>query len=156
MLNKVSQFLEICREEVPFWVSFDGEIPKYAIKAGQEGNNETLYIGRAHHRGSLTPGKVNGDNKTCKIPWGTLSNEITDYEVLVCANDFSWVAAKDGNVPVNAFSAGHSEQGETLFIGRVLHQGSLLIGKIQPSHGVCYVAHENSELNFRKYEVFVV
>lgn len=146
---------EFCREEIPFWVPFDGKIPKSAIKAGNEGN-QTLYIGRAEHNGSLTPGKVMEIDKTCKIPWGSISNSKDDFQVLICASDFNWVAARDGFVPSNGFPAGHSEQGETIFIGRVMVQGSLLVGKVQPSHGVCYVASENTELNFRKYEVFVV
>lgn len=67
------------------------------------------------------------------------------------------MAARDGSVPQNAFPGGHSENGETLFIGRVLHNdGILSIGKIQPSHRVCYVTHAGQEINFREYEVLVV
>jgi Protein of unknown function (DUF3421) len=146
---------EICREEIPFWIQFDGEIPKDAIKGGKEGN-QILYIGRAAHNGSLTPGKINGIDKSCFIPWGTVSNLKPEHEILICSSGFNWVAARDGNVPQNAFPAGHSEQGETIFIGRVLHEGSLVVGKVQPSHGVCYISYENKELNFHKYEVFVV
>jgi Protein of unknown function (DUF3421) len=70
-----------------------------------------------------------------------------------CSSSLNWVAARDGNVP--HFPSAHSEQGETLFIGRDLHQGSMIVGKIQPIHGVYYIAYENKELNFHKNEVFV-
>lgn len=148
--------LGMFREEIPFWIPFDGtDIPKRAVKGGKEGG-QTLYIGRSQHNGSLTPGKVTEVDKVCFIPWGTLSNEKRDFEILVCSSDFNWVAADSGNVPVNAFAAGKSEQGETLYIGRVMHEGNLVVGKIQPSHRVCYIASDQVELNFNKYEVFVV
>jgi Protein of unknown function (DUF3421) len=69
------------------------------------------------------------------------------------------VAAKGEDVPVNAFGAGHTEHGETTFIGRVkLADGKLIIGKIHPSFKMCYVPEikGKKELDFYNYEVFVV
>lgn len=144
------------REEIPFWVPFDQNIPSQAVKGGKEGN-QTIYIGRAEHSGSLTPGKVLEGNKTCLVPWGCVANEkTTDYEILVCSSDCNWVSAFGNNLPANSFPAGRSEQGETLYIGRYLHEGSLIVGKVQPSHRVCYIAFGNQELHSEKYEVFVV
>lgn len=125
------------------------------MKGGRE-ENQTLFIGRAAHCGSLTPGKVPEEEKVCHIPWGCNSNAKEDFEVLVGSNNYSWVAAEGGHVPINAFAAGHSEQGETLYIGRVKFEDTLIVGKIQPSHAVCYIAFEAKELNFKKYEVLVV
>lgn len=125
------------------------------MKGGKEGNQK-VFIGRAHHSGSVTPGKVLEIDKTCFIPWGCVSNKKDDYEILMCSSNYNWVSAERGEVPVNAFPAGHSEQGETLYIGRVLHNRNLIVGKIQPSHRVCYIAFGAQELNFKKYEVFVV
>lgn len=149
-------FQEFYSEEIPIWVPFDNDIPKNAVKAGKR-DGQLLYIGRAHHSGSLTPGLVPEVDKTCIIPWGTVSNTKEDFEILTSfSGDFSWVAAEHGRVPVNAFPAGHSEQGETLYIGRALKNGSLLVGKVQPSHRVCYVAYGGQELNVKDYEVLVV
>lgn len=128
------------------------------MKAGREDGHK-LFIGRAAHCGSLTPGKISEGSffHSCSIPWGTVANEKADFEILICGSDTSWVAAKDGEVPSNAFAAGHSEQGETLFIGRVKNlEGDIIVGKIQPSHRVCYVAQQRQEMNFREYEVYVV
>lgn len=45
------------REEIPHWVKFfDGKLPNEAHVGGRE-NGEPIYIGRAKHEGSLTPGK---------------------------------------------------------------------------------------------------
>lgn len=68
----------------------------------------------------------------------------------------NWVVAEDGNCPLNAFNAGHSEQGETLFIGRYKHNSDVIVGKIQPSHRVCYIPYNDRELNNARYEVFVI
>lgn len=143
------------REGIPFWVPFDQNIPKNAVKAGKQGK-QAVYVGRAQHSGSLTPGKVLEADKTFFLPWGCVANEKIDFEILVCGNNNNWVAAEDGHVPENAFPAGFSEQGETLYIGRVEHNGCIITGKVQPSHRVCYIAYGQQELNFRKYEVFVM
>lgn len=105
----------------------------------------------------MTPGKIPEAESTCVIPWGTVANVIADCQILMCASDSSWVVAENGHVPSNAFAAGYSEQGETLFIGRVKNiHGDIIIGKVQPSHRVCYIAQQHQEVNFREYEVFVV
>lgn len=149
-------FLATCREGIPYWISFEGEIPKQAVKGGRE-DGQKLFIGRAAHNGSLTPGKILEASQTCIIPWGTIANEKVNSQILMCGSDSNWVLAENGRVPTNAFPAGHSEQGETLFIGRVKgSRGDLIVGKVQPSHRVCYIAQDNREMGFSKYEVFVV
>lgn len=120
-------------------------------EAGQD-----LYIGRASHCDSLTPGKIPENNLKCILPWGTIANIKEEFEVLVCPGGANWAAAQEGQAPVNAFPAGHSEDGETLFIGRVFHEGAVVVGKMQPSHRVCYIAYGGKELNFKQYEVLVV
>ncbi len=53
----------------------------------------------------------------------------------------SWVEGTGSDIPVNAVPGGVEDGGETLYIGRVLHEGTVTVGKIHPSHGVCYVAY---------------
>lgn len=125
------------------------------MKGGEEGGQK-LFIGRAHHQNSLTPGKVPERDKICVLPWGTISNTHDDFELLIFPGEASWVHCESGNVPQNGFPCGNSEQGETLYIGRVLHEGALIVGKVQPSHRVCYIAFGPREASFRKYEVLVV
>ena len=50
---------------------------------------------------------------------------------------------------------GETEDGEPLFIGRVHHEGTVTIGKVQGSHGCCYIPYGGQELAFDAYEVFV-
>jgi hypothetical protein len=81
----------------------------------------------------------------------------TDFEILVCESEAKWVVAQDGHAPLNAFPGGHSEYShETLFIGRYKHENSLVVGKVQPSHRVAYIAYGQNELNNRLYEILVI
>jgi len=40
------------------------------------------------------------------------------------------VKANEGEIPVGALTAGHSEDGEPLFVGRGKIEGSLTVGKV--------------------------
>lgn len=147
------------QEKIPFWYPFTSgdKIPKNAVIGGRLKNNEVQYIGRSFHNGSLTPGRVSASNKDLSLPWGCIENIKSDFEILVNGSTENWVVAQKGEVPLSAFPAGHAEySNETLFIGRVVHEGHLLIGKIQPSHRVCYIAYETMEISFEDYEVYVV
>lgn len=58
-------------------------------------------------------------------------------------------------VPDNALPGGETEDGEPLFVGRVQHNDTVTIGKVQPSHGTCYISYGGEELAFGDYEVLV-
>lgn len=66
-----------------------------------------------------------------------------------------FVAASGGLIPANAFPGGEDQSGETLYVGRAMHQGSKIPGKLHPSHGVVYVSWGGKEHAKRDYEVLV-
>lgn len=135
------------------WAS-DGAVPESAVPAGRSGSHR-YYIGRAHYEGSVTPGRVDTKRKVCSIPWGGDEHTKTVYEVLCTPGQFLTVTEDNTETLLLASSAGMSEEGEPLFIGRVRHKGDLVYGKVQRSHGVCYIAYEGKELAFKSYELFV-
>lgn len=63
--------------------------------------------------------------------------------------------ASGGNVPDRSVATGE-ENGESLFIGRAQHEGSLTVGKIHPSHGVIYIPFGGQEIAYPEYEVLVI
>lgn len=67
----------------------------------------------------------------------------------------NWVATVGDKIPPGAVPAGESEDGEPLYVGRVSHEGSVTTGKVQQSHGVCYISFAGQELGFPEYEVLV-
>ncbi|KAG5674438.1 hypothetical protein PVAND_004409 [Polypedilum vanderplanki] len=146
------------KSSIPFWVPFEsGIIPKNAVIGGHY-FGQKIFIGRAVHNGSLTPGMILENEKVLIIPWGCVSNRKEEnFEILLCESEPKWIVAQDGHAPLNAFPAGHSEySNETLFIGRYKHGDSVVCGKVQPSHRCAYIAYGTQELNNRLYEVLVV
>lgn len=57
----------------------------------------------------------------------------------------SWVDGEGGRVPSNSVVGGQTNDGETLYIGRVVHNGTVTVGKVHPSHGVCYFPYGRPE-----------
>jgi len=68
----------------------------------------------------------------------------------------TFVASSRGSIPPNAVRGGEDLSGETLYIGRVMHQGSKIPGKLHLSHGVVYVSWGGKEHGKREYEVLVL
>lgn len=95
---------------------------------------------------------------TLYVAWGFEAHRKTNFQVLIGGSPNNWVASKGGKVPQNAFVAGHTEHGESLFIGRAKHGNRLLIGKIHPSFTLCYIPDigGTKELEFPQCEVLVV
>lgn len=111
-------------------------------------------MSRSTFQGGLIPGKLVASHGTAYIPWGGVENAVPQYEVL-CGVNGNWLACSGGNIPSNAVPGGQTEDGETLYIGRVIHEGTLTIGKVQQSHGVCYIPYGGQELNYQQFEVLV-
>ncbi len=84
--------------------------------------------------------------------WGGAEHPISEYEVLVGGSG-NWVQTSGDQIPPNAVPGGETEDGEPLFIGRANHEGSVTIGKVQPSHSSCYISYGGLELSFSDYEV---
>ncbi|XP_043254889.1 uncharacterized protein LOC122398776 isoform X5 [Colletes gigas] len=130
-----------------------GMVPPNAIEGGRD--EEPLFVGRARHEGALLPGKVKPSHSVCYVAWGGQEHGKSEYEVLCSANPPTWVPTSGNNIPPNAIPAGESEDGETLYVGRVHHEDTLTIGKVQPSHSVCYIPFAGSEVGFPEYEIMI-
>ncbi|XP_072393497.1 uncharacterized protein [Diabrotica undecimpunctata] len=130
-----------------------GQVPPRAF-AGGEDNGEPLYVIRSQFNGGLLPGKLVPSHGVGYVAWGGQENAVHEYEVL-CDFPGQWIATSRGNIPPNALTAGQSEDGEPLYIGRVVHDGALTVGKVQQSHGVCYIPYGGQELSFPDYEILV-
>ncbi|XP_026499436.1 uncharacterized protein LOC113403186 [Vanessa tameamea] len=65
------------------WVpASNGAVPPGAIAGGRTTSGETLYVGRARHQLSLTPGKVHPTHNTCYIGFGGAEIAYKMYDVL--------------------------------------------------------------------------
>ncbi|XP_045779513.1 uncharacterized protein LOC123877031 isoform X3 [Maniola jurtina] len=137
------------------WVdATSGQVPPGAVVGGQDCSGEPIYVARARHEGALIPGKLCSSHGCAYVPWGGKENAKNEYQVLI-GGPSNWVPTNGSNIPPGAFPGGESEDGEPLFVGRVRHEGSLTTGKVQQSHGVCYISFGGQELGFPDYEVLV-
>lgn len=67
------------------WVSSsNGHAPEGAVSSGRTSSGEILYIGRTHHEGSVTPGKIHGSHGCMYFPYGGAEQSSLYYEVLIC------------------------------------------------------------------------
>lgn len=90
------------------------------------------------------------------VPYGTNELQVDEFEyVRMDPGTYQWEEDNSGQVPYNAVNAGCTSDGETLYFGRVIHNGNYIPGKVHPSHRVLYVPYRGLEINFRNYEVLV-
>ncbi|KAG4068938.1 hypothetical protein HA402_005086 [Bradysia odoriphaga] len=138
------------------WINCSShDIPSNMIVGGRDHGNTPLYIGRAMHGCAVIPGKVNARHKKCYVAWGSKEHEKTYFEILTNVSG-TWLPNSGGTIPEEAFPAGHTENGETLYIGRAPIGATLAIGKVHPSHGCCYLSYGGKVYSRRSYEIFVL
>lgn len=108
----------------------------------------------AFHESDLIPGKFIPKIKACVVSYDGMEVTVPEFEVLLNDN-YSWVESSEGAMHENAVIGGNTEKGETLFVGRVLHEGHYLPGKIHPTHECIYVATGGAEISYKSYEILV-
>lgn len=78
-----TQYDVLCNGNINWVQASYGNIPPNAVHAGNTRAGERLYIGRAHHEGSLTVGKVHPSHGCVYIPFGGEEVRHDHFEVLV-------------------------------------------------------------------------
>ncbi|XP_038208146.1 uncharacterized protein LOC119829614 [Zerene cesonia] len=138
----------------PYWVPYDGLIPYGAMIGGYE--NEFLYIIRAPHAGSLTPGKFVPSTGCGFVSWGGYMHLKTDFEML-CAYDCIWEPTKDDIIPAGAIQGGYTEHDgtEKMYVGRAECDGHVIPGKVPPSYSVCFFPYNDAEVAKSHFEILV-
>ncbi|KAH9362509.1 uncharacterized protein LOC144155600 [Haemaphysalis longicornis] len=134
----------------------ENRLPYHALSAGNL-NGRPVYVARAVHENETLVGWAQPDAACCYVSWsgGAFGHE--DYQCLATEHPekFDWVPASDGQLPYGAVQGGRAGDGEPLYIGRVVNDGEVYVGKVHPGHHVLYVAQDDQELSFRDYEVLV-
>ncbi|XP_037298866.1 uncharacterized protein LOC119190638 isoform X2 [Manduca sexta] len=137
-----------------YWVPSDTQLPDDAFIGGFE--KENLYIIRANHRGSLTPGKFVPSEGCGYLAWGGEAHGKSEFEIL-CGYNCEWVPTREDRIPVGAVEGGYSEvRREVLYVARALHCGYIIPGKVAPSHKVCYIPFNGKEIAKEEYEILIV
>ncbi|XP_066140791.1 uncharacterized protein [Euwallacea fornicatus] len=144
--------------EAYYWVDTfarSGIVPSTALHGGYDIDGTQIYVGRAFHEGDWIPAKVIPEKQVAYVAYGG-AEHIKDHYQILCEQRFDWVPSCGGHIPQGAVEGGKTSDGETLYIGRVRHDGALSVGKVQPSHAVCYVPFNGREDAHSSYEVLVL
>lgn len=134
-------------------------MPPNSVAGGRDAKGEVYLVGRATHRDAkgnlfpniVIPGKIHPSHVCVYYSLEGEEDEWTEYkqteyEVLVRGNSsqesLQWVHTSGNDIPLNAVEGGKLNN-ETLYVGRHRHEGSLVIGHVQPSkrlvvsHNLC-------------------
>uniref|UniRef100_A0A182NM72 Uncharacterized protein n=1 Tax=Anopheles dirus TaxID=7168 RepID=A0A182NM72_9DIPT len=125
------------------------------VIAGEDRNGNTIYVGRALHKGDILPANVIPARKTSYVVYDGREIAKKDFEVLV-SGEYEWKYNCNGKVPNTALKVGQTIDDETLYMGRASYNGWMIPGKVHPSHGCCYLPHKGKEVNSTHYEVLCV
>ncbi|ETN61198.1 hypothetical protein AND_007147 [Anopheles darlingi] len=137
------------------WVhSANGHVPDGAVQGGHTTTGEQLHIGRTHHEGSLTPGKIHRSHGCLYIPFGGAEQSFKHYEVLIGQQRSAWQhCSAHAPVPPGAILAGNDSDGSPIYVGRAYHEGDQLPAKVLPTKQIAYVSHNGMEIPKHSFEV---
>jgi Protein of unknown function (DUF3421) len=129
-------------------------VPSDQFPRGREANYEPLYVIRAEHNGQLMPGKFNADRQGAYVAYWDKEISVPNFEFLTAKN-VKWQPSSNGNPISRSVDGGRTSYGETLYICRVRHNGSIVPGKAHLSQRGCHVPYDGKELKFKDYEQLV-
>jgi hypothetical protein len=137
------------------WIgSSNGHVPAGAISTGNTNTGEPLYVGRAHHEGSLTPGKIHRSHGCMYMPYGGIEHSILHYEVLVGQQRSQWInVSAHSPPPPGAIIGGNDSDGTPIYVGRCFHEGDQMPCKAMPGKKVAYCCYNGQEIAKYSYEI---
>lgn len=138
------------------WVaSGNGHVPPSAVRAGNTSQGQPLFVGRTHHEGSLTPGKIHTAHGCLYFPFGGAEQSSLQYEVLISQPTSRWEnCSSHSGVPADAVIGGHDTDGSQIYVGRAFHEGDQIPAKIIPSKHAAYISFNGQEILKHHFEVF--
>ncbi|KAK9502376.1 hypothetical protein O3M35_011162 [Rhynocoris fuscipes] len=144
-----------CRGNYKWVPAANGSIPEYTVRSGTDYGGGPLYAGRVKHDGDVIPAKI-----STKIKYAYFSNNgyeyrHREYEALV-SNDTAWKLSSGGGVPPEALIIGTKFDGEPVYMGRTLMEGTITPGKVDPQHRCLFVPYNGTERKFYTYEVLIL
>lgn len=141
------------------WVLTSGKvIPAGAIEIGKE-HSWTIYIARAHHKESLTPGKCSDAfKKGAVIGYGHDEIHFDTYEVLVGdMRALEWIQV-NGKLNINALGrrpveGGYDSDETPLFIAKAFHKDAWHPGKCSEKLDAAFIPYGDDEVEAKSYQV---
>ncbi|MBL7994949.1 DUF3421 domain-containing protein [bacterium] len=147
------------------WVEYKGSVLANAVLGGYNDPNrvEPLYIAKHAYKGGEHCGKLWAN--ACNIGWGGAEIVLNQKIYILAAvesaktnvglgkvtsqSQAQWIPYA-GSIPANAVVGG-SENGQPMYVGRVLFQGGMHPGKVLPGGGgLCNIGWGGKEYSFNQ------
>lgn len=128
-------------------------MPKGAVLAGYEKDGSPTFVGRVVYQGNQLPAKLVPRRNLCHTCHNGKTIEMESYEAL-CNARVAWVPF-NGSIPAKAVIGGRTMWGETVYIGRGYHKGSVTPGKILENEKVLKIPFDWNELPISDSEILV-
>lgn len=133
-------------------------IPSGTMRGGYETDGKSLFVARALMQdGYVSAGKFGHHLEGAHIPYDGKELSIHEYEVLVFSTEeegfYDWQSATLDNIPANTVPSDVNASDPKVFVGRFMHENSLVPGKVFIPHKVCYVSYAGREYAKDTYEV---
>jgi hypothetical protein len=106
-----------------------GPYPDNMVRAGCDADGSPIYVGRAFHEGDMVPAKVIPAQQAAYICYGGEEHSKDQVEVMRSGN-FVWEFCKSGELSEGAVEIGKTSDGEPLYMGRAMYQGTQTPGKV--------------------------
>lgn len=135
------------------WVPVSyGKVPQRAVSSKTTCIGESIWIGRAPHQRSLTPGKIHPSHNCIYIPYGGEEIKIRNYEALVYPE--TWISSGvNCSLPSDAVVGGCDTDGSSIYVGRCEYNLDIIPAKVIPSKNVCFVSYCGREISMKSYDL---
>jgi hypothetical protein len=132
-----------------------GRVPDGAVPHGYDDDASPLWVCRARVHGGVHPGKVRpGLGAAVVTSGGDELGVPGDYEVLMDRG--VWGIGFGGEVPADAYPAGHEHSGDPLYVARAaVHGNNLQLGRVRRAFGAAHIGYGNREVLLHAYEVLL-
>ncbi|KAJ3658318.1 hypothetical protein Zmor_010063 [Zophobas morio] len=132
----------------------DENVPATAFQITTTTHGHPVYAGKTPFEDVVLPVNVIPKDKKATLALNGKEHAVDKYKLL-CLNQVKWVPSQNGIVLPGAVQAGHNMNDIPLYIGRVFHEESWIVGAINPKYEVCYYPYQGKELSAKKYEALV-
>ncbi|KAJ3642674.1 hypothetical protein Zmor_025435 [Zophobas morio] len=150
-----------------YWRDYTGEIPDDALPGGHDINKKATFIGQAFLSNvGIVPGTIYPGQPGMRLPFGWNANFSDAGMKILCSsnwNCFSWENANSTNLHMTTIGkqlviGGCENGGSIVNLGRVMHQGELIVGKVlgyQAGNAKMFYVCGDKEHGVTSYQVLV-
>ncbi|KAK5641168.1 hypothetical protein RI129_009715 [Pyrocoelia pectoralis] len=156
----------LCSKEIiedHYWRDYTGQIPNDAIIAGTDKQGLPIFIGQVFLKEiGLLPATIYAHSSSIQATaWGKVFTVDKNVKILCSQNseDYRWIPTKIENMHLLTHChllPGGTETETTLYIGRVIHEMELEIGKVYPNFSPykgLALPHNGKQATYDTFEV---